>query len=108
MCAPFVRFCDYRKDTPDLPLTHSGSILQKQRYTILAYGVEFEIDFMQTMIKHHRQAIKEAETCLDKAYHPKLLSLCQNIIETQSAEIQQMQTWLCEWYGICKKNEMEG
>ncbi len=71
-------------------------------------GAEFEIEFMQTMIKHHRQAIKEAETCLDKAYHPELLSLCQNIIETQSAEIRQMQTWLCEWYGICKKNEMEG
>ena len=71
-------------------------------------GAEFEIEFMQTMIKHHRQAIKEGEMCRDKAYHPELLSMCQDIIETQSAEIQQMQTWLCEWYGICKKNDMEG
>lgn len=71
-------------------------------------GAEFEIEFMQSMIKHHEGAIKEGEKCLAKAYHPELLSLCQNIIETQTAEIEQMQSWLCEWYGICKPNEMEG
>ena len=63
---------------------------------------EFEIAFMEEMIKHHRGAIKEGEKCLDKAYHPELLNLCQNIIATQSQEIEMMQTWLCEWYGICK------
>ena len=65
-------------------------------------GAEFEIEFKQTMIKHHLKAIKESEKCLDRAYHPELLSLCQNIIVTQTQEIAQMQTWLCEWYGICK------
>lgn len=65
-------------------------------------GAEFEIMFMQMMIKHHRGAVKEGEKCLDRAYHPELLGLCQNIIVTQSQEIQMMQTWLCEWYGICK------
>jgi len=65
-------------------------------------GEEFEIMFMQMMIKHHRGAIKEGEKCLKKAYHPELLGLCQNIIVTQTQEIQMMQTWLCEWYGICK------
>ena len=68
-------------------------------------GAEFEIAFMEMMIKHHEGAIKEAEKCLDKAYHGELLSLCQNIIATQSAEIEQMQTWLCDWYGICKQND---
>ena len=70
-------------------------------------GEEFEIAFMEMMIRHHRQAIKEGETCLDRGYHPELLGLCQNIIETQSAEIEQMQAWLCEWYGICR-NYSEG
>lgn len=65
-------------------------------------GEEFEIMFMEMMIKHHRGAIKDGEKCLDRAYHPELLNLCQNIIDTQSQEIQTMQTWLCEWYGICK------
>ena len=65
-------------------------------------GAEFEIEFMQTMIKHHEQAIKEAEKCVDRAYHEELVGLCQNIIAVQSAEIEQMQAWLCDWYGICK------
>jgi len=58
--------------------------------------------FMQMMIKHHLCALKEGEKCLKKAYHPELLSLYQNIIVTQTQEIGQMQTCLCEWYGICK------
>lgn len=65
-------------------------------------GAEFEMAFMQMMIRHHEGAIREANKCLDRAYHTELEGLCQNIIATQSAEIQQLQTWLCDWYGICK------
>ena len=62
---------------------------------------EFEIMFMEMMIRHHSSAIREAEKCLDKASHPELHSLCSSIIETQSTEIAQMETWLCQWYGRC-------
>ena len=64
---------------------------------------EFEIEFMQMMIEHHEQAIREGETCLRRAYHRELIELCENIIETQTAEIELMQEWLCEWYGICQE-----
>ena len=65
-------------------------------------GAQFETEFMQMMIKHHQTAIREAEGCLRRAYHPELRHLCQNIITTQSAEIKQMQAWLCQWYDICQ------
>lgn len=65
-------------------------------------GEEFEIEFMQSMIKHHEKAIKSAGKCVEKAYHPELVEMCHDIIATQQAEIEQMQAWLCEWYGICK------
>jgi len=65
-------------------------------------GAEFEIEFMESMIDHHRTAIREGEQCLPRAEHPELLELCRNIVETQSAEIAQMEQWLCEWYGRCK------
>ena len=57
--------------------------------------------FMKRMISHHAAAIKEAQDCLEEAYHPDLLNLCQNIITAQHQEIQVMQTWLCEWYEVC-------
>jgi uncharacterized protein (DUF305 family) len=63
-------------------------------------GAEFEIAFMERMIKHHEGAVKEGERCVERAYHPELIELCHDIIETQTAEIAQMQTWLSEWYGI--------
>ncbi len=65
-------------------------------------GAEFEIAFMETMIRHHEQAIKESSKCLDRAYHDELKSLCQQIIAGQQQEIAQMQAWLCEWYQECK------
>lgn len=65
-------------------------------------GAEFEIEFMRMMIKHHEKAIKEAEQCVRRAYHAQLRGLCENIIEAQTAEIELMRTWLCQWYGICK------
>lgn len=71
-------------------------------------GETFEIRFMQMMIQHHKKAIRMSETCLEKAYHPRLLNLCGKMIETQSQEIAQMRTWLCEWYDRCGAREEEG
>lgn len=61
-------------------------------------GEEYEIRFMQSMIRHHWSAIRESESCLERAEHEPLLHLCQNIEAVQLAEIEQMQTWLQDWY----------
>jgi uncharacterized protein (DUF305 family) len=65
-------------------------------------GADFEIAFMEMMIKHHQAAIREASRCEDRASHQELLELCQQIETSQMAEIATMQTWLCDWYDICK------
>ena len=64
-------------------------------------GAEFEIHFMEMMIEHHQGAIREASECVERAYHRKLVRLCEQIIAAQAAEIEQMRQWLCEWYGRC-------
>jgi uncharacterized protein (DUF305 family) len=64
-------------------------------------GAEFEIMFMQMMIRHHHKAVIEGSTCVDRAYHPEVIALCENIVASQSEQIAQMQTWLGEWYGDC-------
>jgi uncharacterized protein (DUF305 family) len=83
------------------PVMTPGDEKMMERLASLS-GAEFEIAFMEMMIKHHEKAIKEGRHCLDKAYHTDLRELCGNIIRTQSAEIAQMQTWLCQWYGECR------
>lgn len=54
------------------------------------------------MTRHHRQAVREGEMCVDRAYHGELVDLCQDIITSQTAQIDQMQQWLCDWYDRCR------
>lgn len=63
-------------------------------------GEEFEIAFMRSMIRHHWGAVREAETCLARAEHDDLLAMCAEIKTVQLCEIEMMQNWLHEWYGL--------
>ena len=83
------------------PEMKPGAMKQMEKLAAMS-GAEFEIAFMEMMIKHHAKAVKEGEQCVERVYHEELRELCENIIATQTAEIELMQTWLCEWYGICK------
>lgn len=86
-----------------VPSLTSGEIHQVAQLASLRGG-EFEMAFMQQMSMHHEMAIEMAQTCVAQAYHGDLVNLCQNVITAQQDEIQQMQTWLCDWYGICKQD----
>lgn len=81
------------------PAMSSSGMRTVERLAMLE-GEEFEIAFMEMMIRHHEGAIKDASKCLQKAYHEELLSMCEAIIDAQQAEIEQMEAWLSEWYGL--------
>ena len=82
------------------PEMKPGDMKMMERLASLT-GADFEITFMEMMIKHHEKAIKESRHCLDKAWHEELLQLCHDIIAAQSAEIALFESWLCQWYGRC-------
>lgn len=60
---------------------------------------------MKRMISHYATAITDAEECREEAYHSELINMCQNIIVTQSQEIETMQAWLCKWYRLCNDRQ---
>ena len=62
---------------------------------------EFEMEFLKMMIRHHWKAVVRASQCIDRAYHPELVAMCENIVLAQSHEIELMRDWLCAWYGLC-------
>lgn len=80
------------------PQMTEGDMRSMEKLASLS-GAEFEIRFMESMIRHHWRAIGEAEKCLDKAEHQELIDMCSNIRDTQTSEIALMQTWLEQWYG---------
>jgi len=63
-------------------------------------GQRAELRFLEGMIDHHQMALDMANDCLANASDGTLLTICQNIIDAQSAEIATMQGWLRDWYGV--------
>lgn len=63
-------------------------------------GPRLEAVFMALMIPHHEGAIAMANLALDRAAHAEVKALAQAIITSQSTEIDQMNQWLADWYGL--------
>jgi len=62
--------------------------------------------FLEDMIMHHRMAVMMADSLVRGRLttRPELLELADDIIRTQNSEIELMETWLQEWYGIKKSS----
>jgi uncharacterized protein (DUF305 family) len=59
-----------------------------------------EAVFMSLMIPHHQGAIELADLAPGRAAHSELVDFARRIVESQSAEIGQMNVWLAAWYGL--------
>jgi uncharacterized protein (DUF305 family) len=63
-------------------------------------SVDLDQMFLQMMIPHHEGAITMAGQSLTQAEHPELKGLAETISTIQRAEIDEMQGYLRDWYGI--------
>ncbi len=55
--------------------------------------------FIEEMIPHHEGAIDMAKLALNQASKPEIKTLANNIIKSQTKEIEQMRGWYKNWYG---------
>lgn len=62
----------------------------------------FDLRFIEAMIPHHQSAIDMANLALTKTEHAEIKTLAANIIQAQTAEIAQMQTWKAAWFKLSK------
>ena len=62
-----------------------------------ATGNDFDIAFVEMMIPHHQGALSMAKEALEKAGHPEIKTLAQNVIMAQETEIESMQNWKNAW-----------
>jgi uncharacterized protein (DUF305 family) len=56
-----------------------------------------EAGYLREMVAHHREAVQAAEE-LSRSERPAMRALGARIVESQSAQIDQMEGWLDEWY----------
>lgn len=62
-------------------------------------GSTMDAHFIEQMIPHHQDAITMAEIALERSDRTEIKQLAQNIITSQSKEIEQMRKWYKDWYG---------
>lgn len=65
---------------------------------ILKNASDFDREFIREMIPHHQTAVMMSYMVVNSGTHPELRNLAQSIIQTQTAEITQMQQWYQAWY----------
>ena len=63
-------------------------------------GRDFDIAFLSQMITHHEAALDMAEQALATATTPETKQDAQEVIESQTREIAQMNQWLKDWYQV--------
>ena len=64
-----------------------------------AVSSTMDAHFIEQMIPHHEDAITMAEIALEKAKRQEIKTLAQNIVDSQSKEINQMKDWYKDWFG---------
>ena len=64
--------------------------------------------FLRMMIPHHQLAIEMAEDALRHVEHEELKDLARAIIADQSAEIEEMEGYLRDWYGAASTRHAAG
>ena len=75
----------------------------------------FDLQFIDQMIMHHQGAIMSSEHMIGDSERPELRQLAEDIQQSQSEQIGQMQEWREEWYpdaertfGMTDPTRMEG
>jgi uncharacterized protein (DUF305 family) len=63
-------------------------------------GSRLEATFMTMMIPHHEGAVSMSRLAIDRAVHPELKQLAEQIISDQNREIGQFNQWLGAWYNL--------
>lgn len=66
---------------------------------VLEAARPFDQEFINQMIPHHQMALMMAQMVLSGSDRKEIQDLARSIIQTQSAEIEQMRSWYRSWYG---------
>ncbi len=59
----------------------------------------FDREFIDMMIPHHQGAIRMARVELEKGENAEAKKLARAIVDAQTTEIDEMNTWRVDWYG---------
>jgi uncharacterized protein (DUF305 family) len=93
---------EWAADMPDMDsmegMDHGGGMMSEDDMAALeaATGAEASRLFLEQMTMHHEGAIEMAQDEVDNGQNPDAVAMAQTIVDTQTAEIAQMQELLAQ------------
>src|SRR3989344_1144773 len=63
--------------------------------------------FIEQMIPHHEGAIEMAKLTQERSARPEIKTLADNIIQSQTEEIEKMKKWYKTWYGTAVSEDSD-
>ena len=92
----------YNIDVPESAVEmgsmNRGMMGDKTDLNLLENTKLFDKEFIEQMIPHHQMAIMMASMMLNRTEREEMKKLAQDIIRTQTEEIDQMSAWYSDWY----------
>lgn len=76
---------------------HMGMMGDVSDLQKLELSADFDKDFIEQMIPHHQMAVMMASMLKGGTQRPEMKKLVDDIITTQTKEIEQMREWLKSW-----------
>ena len=76
---------------------HGGMMNGDSNYASLETSKDFDHDFIREMIPHHQMAVMMASMLVGSTERAEMKQLGDNIIKSQTSEIEQMRAWYTEW-----------
>jgi len=58
----------------------------------------YDLEFLDSMIRHHEKTIAFASTARGKTVHPELTSFAEQIVSAHETELRQLRAWRETWY----------
>lgn len=81
-------------------MMHGGMMGNASDVSNLESAKPFDKAFIEQMIPHHQMAVMMAQMLKNSTNRPEMKQLAENIISSQTKEINQMREWQQAWYGI--------
>jgi uncharacterized protein (DUF305 family) len=79
-------------------MMNGGMMNNESDIEFLSTARPFDKAFIEEMIPHHQMAVMMAQMLKASTTRPEMKQLANNIIETQTNEIEQMRGWYSQWY----------
>lgn len=79
-------------------MMHMGGMTGDMGDLTTVAAADFDREFIDQMIPHHEMAVMMASMLGATTQRPEMKTLADNIITSQSREIEMMRGWLTDWY----------